>query len=209
MAGKATLATNLIRVDRLKKLTKLMATRQSGVTGLETAIILIAFVVVASAFAYGSMSAGLTAGDRSNETVRQGLSTTRGALLLRGAVVANDDDGNGMIDEVRFQVKGLEGGGTVDLTPGQTVIQYSDGSQALLMDSPATFSVVPGNGADDDFLLEPGEVYNLALVNLESSLSPALTNSKTFVIEVMPRRGMVLLIERATPLVIGKSNNLS
>jgi hypothetical protein len=43
---------------------------QTGVTGLETAIILIAFVVVASVFAFTVLSTGIFSAERGKETVR-------------------------------------------------------------------------------------------------------------------------------------------
>ena len=43
-----------------------------GITGLETAIILIAFVVVASVFAFTVLSTGIFASERSKETVFAG-----------------------------------------------------------------------------------------------------------------------------------------
>ena len=42
---------------------------ERGITGLETAIILIAFVVVASVFAFTVLSTGIFASERSKETV--------------------------------------------------------------------------------------------------------------------------------------------
>ncbi|MEE8363798.1 MAG: archaellin/type IV pilin N-terminal domain-containing protein, partial [Dehalococcoidia bacterium] len=45
---------------------------QRGITGLETAIILIAFVVVASVFAFTVLSTGIFSSERSKETVYAG-----------------------------------------------------------------------------------------------------------------------------------------
>ena len=51
------------------KLTSDRAGAQRGITGLETAIILIAFVVVASVFAFTVLSTGIFSSERSKETV--------------------------------------------------------------------------------------------------------------------------------------------
>ncbi|HIM78888.1 MAG TPA: flagellin, partial [Dehalococcoidia bacterium] len=45
---------------------------QRGITGLETAIVLIAFVVVASVFAFAVLSTGLLSSEKSKETVLGG-----------------------------------------------------------------------------------------------------------------------------------------
>ena len=61
---------------------------QSGITGLETAIVLIAFVVVSSVFAFAALSTGLFSSDKSKETIAAGLSEARGTVEVRGSVVA-------------------------------------------------------------------------------------------------------------------------
>ena len=61
---------------------------QRGVTGLETAIILIAFVVVASVFAFTVLSTGIFSAERGKETIHAGLRGARSSLALKGSVVA-------------------------------------------------------------------------------------------------------------------------
>jgi flagellin FlaB len=61
---------------------------QRGVTGLETAIILIAFVVVASVFAFTVLSTGIFSAERGKETIHAGLRGARSSLELKGSVVA-------------------------------------------------------------------------------------------------------------------------
>jgi len=61
---------------------------ERGITGLETAIILIAFVVVASVFAYTVLSAGIFSSERGKETIHAGLKEARGSLELKGGVIA-------------------------------------------------------------------------------------------------------------------------
>jgi flagellin FlaB len=182
---------------------------EKGATGLEMAIVLIAFVVVASVFAFAVQAAGLSASEKSKESIQAGLSRTRGTLELRGAVIAEDTDGDGNVDKVHFQVVNAAGGGPIDLTPGQMLIRYGDASQSVMFDTAAKFSATPRSSGDIDLLLKLGEVYELALLDMETNLAPMLTNSKTFIIEVMPRGGTVFLIERNTPLAIGRYNDLS
>lgn len=59
-----------------------------GITGLETAIILIAFVVVAAVFAYTVLSAGLFSTQKAQEAVYNGLQETQNTLEVKGAVLA-------------------------------------------------------------------------------------------------------------------------
>src|SRR5512142_1887967 len=55
---------------------------ERGITGLETAIILIAFVVVAAVFAFVVLSTGLFSSERGKEAVYAGLAKTRGTMEL-------------------------------------------------------------------------------------------------------------------------------
>ena len=62
---------------------------QRGITGLETAIILIAFVVVASVFAFTVLSTGIFSSERGKETVFAGLQEARGTIEPKGGMIAN------------------------------------------------------------------------------------------------------------------------
>ena len=75
--------------DTMKTPTRLLRRSERGVTGLETAIILIAFVVVASVFAFTVLSTGIFSAERGKETVYAGLEQARGSIELKGSVIAN------------------------------------------------------------------------------------------------------------------------
>lgn len=148
---------------------------QKGITGLETAIILIAFVVVASVFAYTVLSAGLFSTQKSNEAVQSGLSETRSTMELRGSVVAykgdsNIPDANSSIGKVEFTVtNSLKNGEVIDLTPpynladgalvksglgNPTTITYSDTSVTV---ANCAWTLDWVGKATDDYLLENNE----------------------------------------------------
>ena len=106
---------------------------QRGITGLETAIVLIAFVVVSSVFAFAALSTGLFSSDKSKETINAGLEEASGTLEIRGSIISKANGGKTAIDEVSFQVANAAGGGAVDLTPGETLITYADASQSMTL----------------------------------------------------------------------------
>jgi flagellin FlaB len=62
---------------------------ERGITGLETAIILIAFVVVATVFAFVVLTTGIFSAERGKETVFAGLQKARGTMEVRGGIVVN------------------------------------------------------------------------------------------------------------------------
>ena len=68
-------------------LIKAVRNDERGITGLETAIILIAFVVVASVFAFVVLSTGVFSAERAKETVHAGLQEARGSMEIRGSMI--------------------------------------------------------------------------------------------------------------------------
>ena len=61
---------------------------QKGITGLETAIVLIAFVVVSAVFAFAALSTGIFTTDKAKDTIKAGLSEAQGTLEVRGGIKA-------------------------------------------------------------------------------------------------------------------------
>ena len=197
----------------LKKLLKNMHRDQRGITGLETAIILIAFVVVASVFAYTVLSAGIFSSQKGKEAIYSGLEEARASLIFKGSVVAKDTDSNDEVDELVFTVASALEGEPIDLTAptdttpadgiaddGSTnvsVISYLDQTQRV-DDLDWTFS--PLGKDDGDNLLEPGENFEIT-VDL-SAMDGDIVTYTTFTIEIKPPKGSVLVIERTTPSVI-------
>jgi flagellin FlaB len=84
-------STNLDQAKRLLR-------SEQGITGLETAIILIAFIVVASVFAYTVLTAGVFSSQKSNEAVNAAIEEVRSSITITGNTIAYkgsvDIDGN-------------------------------------------------------------------------------------------------------------------
>jgi len=193
-----------------KHLSQTLRNNQKGITGLETAIVLIAFVVVSSVFAFAALSTGMFSSDKARETITAGLAETRSTMELKGSVIGTSDVAatTGVLTTIEFHVTQSAGGADVDLTPGTTIIKYTDHTQSKLFSSTAGFTVTGIGGADSDNLLERNEVYKISMINLDSTgagddkLTTALGVNKTFTIEVIPAKGAVLHIERTTPIFL-------
>ena len=181
-----------------------------GITGLETAIVLIAFVVVSSVFAFAALSTGLFSADKSRETIHAGLSEARGTLELRGSIVAKatTTGGAGIVDELSFQVANSAGGEAVNLNVGSTIVKYSDDSQTFVFDTTTEMNVAAVGNADSDNLVEQGEIYEITLKSMESSLTTDLQTADTFRLELIPPQGAVLFMERTTPVFLEAFNAL-
>ncbi len=111
---------------------------QRGITGIETAIILIAFVVVASVFAYTVLSAGIFSSEKGKEAIYAGIEQARSSMEFVGSVVAKDTDNDDDIDEIVFIVANTLDGEPINLTA--TV--DSDGDGLLSDESPKIHTTV-------------------------------------------------------------------
>ena len=176
---------------------------QRGITGLETAIVLIAFVVVSSVFAFAALSTGLFSSDKAKETITAGLAETRGTLEQKGSIIltASTTGTSGVVSQIEFQVANAAAGEPIDLTPGNTIIRYSDKNQVRNLTSTTHFSAVNiAAFGDTDSLLEQGEIFEIRLLTLNTLLTTKLGPNTEFTLEVVPPRGAVLFINRRTPV---------
>ncbi len=195
----------------LKGLYKSLRRDEKGITGLETAIILIAFVVVASVFAYTVLSAGIFASQKGQEAVYAGLAETQATMNVKGSMYAygSGTAGNMTVNAVTFTLTTAEKGQAIDLTPNTgngtavTVISYTDKDQHVAA-LPWTVTWIGKNNGDN--LLEQDEQ---AVVRVDlSGLSPLPIAYDTFTIEVKPVTGAALVLNRTLPARIDAVMNL-
>ena len=76
---------------------------EGGMTGLETAIILIAFVTVASVLAYSVLSAGIFSAERGKAAVYSGLKSAQATMEIEGSVLGLSPNGT-KLEQVLFTV---------------------------------------------------------------------------------------------------------
>jgi len=98
---------------------------QRGITGLETAIVLIAFVVVAAVFAFAVITTGLFSSEKAAATASAGLGEASTTLLPKGAVVGVASPGNDAIATIKYKVTN-SGAESVALAAANTLLTYSD-----------------------------------------------------------------------------------
>ena len=174
---------------------------------------LIAFVVVSSVFAFAALSTGLFSSDKAKATISAGLAEARGTLELKGSTQASragTTQATAAVTQISSQVSNAAADEAIDLTPGNTVIKYSDKTQTINMNSTAEFSAtnVAAFG-DTDSLLEIGEVFEIVLLNMTGQLATDLGTNTEFTIELIPPSGAVLFIGRRTAVSLDASNSLN
>lgn len=148
--------------------------RERGITGLETSIVLIAFVVVASVFAFTVLSAGVFSSEAAKQTVFAGLKETRSRLRQNGSVFAFSgyETNTQAVYKIVFIVSNSLAGEPLDLTPPYTedetgldpdfdaaavpatIISYADEDQRM-GDVPWSVNFIGNNNGD--LLMEDGE----------------------------------------------------
>ena len=171
---------------------------ESGVTALETAIILISFVVVAAIFAFTILTTGTFLTERSKEAAYAGLQEVRGSMELKGSVVL-ESTGQYAV----FTLSTVAGGSSQDLskvkmtyrdTDSNTDIAYATGAGV-----PAANTWVATNTAASSAvtILTTG-----TLARIQVALPASIIADQVFALEIKPPTGGVMLIERTAPAQI-------
>ena len=203
----------------------------SGITGLETAIILIAFVVVAAVFAFTVMTTGLFSTEKAKTTAQAALTEASSSFITKGAVTATCDDpaACAYVDSITFTVALASGADAQTLSQAELSFLYSDPNNTQRTSglvpvggiiTQETADVEPdGNGTDIVSIidtgpggtgsLEAGESASIT-VNLAATGGDVtqLTAGTKFRIEMMAPKGGTLIVERDIPKVLTGNMNL-
>ena len=170
---------------------------QRGITGLETAIILIAFVTVASVLGYSVLSAGIFSAERGKETVYQGLEQAQSSMEPRGSVLALSTD-NTTVTSIQFCVASVLDDASVDMTDSSgnnvTIINYSD-DDVHEEDITWTKEVLGTERGDADML----EADETMLVTVTVPATASLEAYDSFIIQLVPVKGASISVKRTLP----------
>ena len=112
-----------------------------------------------------------------------------------------------MISQIEFQVSNAAAGEPIDLTPGNTIVRYSDKNQVKNMTTTSDFTAINiAAFGDSGSLLEMGEIFEIKLINLQTRLTTHLAPGTEFTIEVVPPRGAVEKKQDALEGSFGRGN---
>jgi flagellin FlaB len=181
---------------------------QEGLTGLSTAIILIAFVIVASVFAYVILSAGLFSSQKAKEAINNGIQSTMATVEIRGNIIAYMVDSE--VTDIFFCVGIPAAGSPVDFTPPsgngtqKVVVSYSDAENYL---PSVNWTVERLSWGNDDYLLDPNELFQMTIF-LPTSGNVSIGPYDSFSLEIKPPDGPVLTVDRTIPSRVSQYVNL-
>jgi flagellin FlaB len=182
--------------NRFVKAIKRLHTHQAGITGLETAIILIAFVTVASVLAYSVLSAGIFSSERGKETVYGGLESAQSTLELKGSVIA--ESALDLLTDVTFTIALAIDGTQVDT--GSLVVNYWDADEKVMGTTDFTVTLSAGcTERGSATILEGDEQFVVAVDITTIAATSAPGPYDTFTIQIIPPTGASLTVQRTLP----------
>ncbi len=103
--------------------------RRKGIVGIEAAIVLIAFVIVAAALAFVALNMGLFTTQKSKEVINRGLEESTSALEVDGSVIGVSNGAN--VTAMAIPIKVAPGREAVDLSPNKTTVSLLVGHSAF------------------------------------------------------------------------------
>ena len=186
--------------------------REEGFTGLEAAIVLIAFVVVAAVFSYVVLGAGFFTTQKAQEVVYTSVEMASSSMQIIGDVYGlNESTTDATVDTIRFTLGLAAGGSPVDFNTVQMVFATSKAVNTLNM-SPYTATAAgykPGNWT----IMEGASVGDLLLEGQDKFTIKAwppvgLGANDKFNLEIRPSVGETVGLKRSVPAKINKVNIL-
>jgi flagellin FlaB len=181
-------------------------TTSDAFTGLEAAIVLIAFVVVAAVFAYVVLGAGFFTTQKAQETVYKSVEQSTTNLLLIGNVYGLSPD-NTSISEVRFSIGLAPGAPTIDLTTLKVVFSTPSTPPVILTlgnsSSLTEFTAKEGGAGPGLSSMAQNQQIEIAF-----NVTPVPVNTQVN-FEIRPGVGAALPFSKTTPATITTTNVLS
>lgn len=188
---------------------------KKGIVGIEAAIVLIAFVIVAAALAFVVINMGMYTTQKSKEVMQQGLNEASTALEVDGAVLGYVGKGPS-VTYLYIPLKVSPGQLAVDFNsekidimiklPGGAYSKINSGNNPQKASAPVDLSSLQPTAnntpvakiyiiqGDDDTVLEVGEKFLVVI-----ALPNGLTQYQQFTVEIKPLRGAPLIVERSVP----------
>lgn len=182
---------------------------EDAFTGLEAAIVLIAFIVVAAVFSYVILGAGFFTTQKSQEVVHTGVAQTSSSIEIVGDVIGKAHVTDQKLTSVLVTVSLSAGQGVVDFD--NVVVTYADANavktlthtksndaKAIPVDAPVdTWNIYSQQNANGGNLLEPFEQFTLS-IGIPSEAGTVGVNHP-FTIEIKPSVGAPYAVKRTTP----------
>ncbi len=178
---------------------------EDAFTGLEAAIVLIAFIVVAAVFSYVMLGAGFFATGEAQRVVGTGVAQASSNLELSGPVIvtaATDDDGD-KVGKISFILQLAAGGASVDMQKVTFTVATAEAVETYTYDQvdPKWYAKGVEQQSDQNDMLDKFEMVMITIPGIETGLPalPTIGSNERFTVEVKPDIGAALPINRIAP----------
>lgn len=180
---------------------------EDGFTGLEAAIVLIAFIVVASVFSYVVLGAGFFTTQKAQETIYRGIEQSTTNVQLAGNVYGLASNTTEGIDQLRFSIGLVPGTPSVNLEKMNIIISTPTVSPKILAWTNATSStrdtnfIALKNGiGNPQSAIAPGDQ-----VEIQMNITAVPRDTK-ITLEIRPGVGASYPFSKTTPAIITANN---
>ena len=185
--------------------------RDEGFTGLEAAIVLIAFVVVAAVFSYVVLGAGFFTTQKSQETVYKGVEQSTSNLQMIGNVYGTATTPTSGIDNMQFNIGLAPGAPALDLTKMIIIISRPGSSTVTQLTMVGAGTTADGThfavvNASDSTRYETLSGQGQATIKL--NLATVLAKNGQINIQLSPAVGASLPFTRTAPATLDSSQIL-
>ena len=131
-------------------------------TGLETAIILVAFVISAAAFSFIILNMGFLTAQKSQSVISSGMTEATASLQADGDVIAYFDLVSGNMTACEFYIRLSQGREPVDSSSNKVIITYTNPLiSGVIKDAVRNDANITQAVGDDDALIEFGERWKV------------------------------------------------
>jgi len=196
-----------------------MYKKRKAMTGLETAIILVAFVITAAAFAFVVLNMGFLTAEKAQSVISSGMAEASSALLVDSGVIGEFNNTGADQDKISlykltFYLKLSQGHTPIDLDDSKLVATYTNARcHGEIYDTNGTVMTIIGVNDDGDSLCEVGEKFKVVIdfeeLLFDSMVDPVPADQaevyahpyEEFRVELRPAAGSVLTLNRQVPAV--------
>jgi flagellin FlaB len=176
-------------------------------TGLEAAIVLIAFVVVAAVFAYVILGAGFFTTQKAQETVYKSVEQSTTNLQLIGNVYGLASDPSSGIDEIKFSIGLAPGAQAIDLTK-LTIVFSSPATPPIILQRGDTASTTNFTAKEASAGSSLTSLTQNQQIDIDFMVVPVPVNTRVD-LEIRPSVGAALPFSKTTPATITNTSVLT
>jgi len=198
-------------------MTKLLK-NEDAFTGLEAAIVLIAFIVVAAVFSYVMLGAGFFATGEAQKVVHAGSQQASSSLEIIGNIYGKTSETTAHLSSIEFTVGNTAGGTPIDIS--QMLVTFVCGKQSIVIPYDKTNSKVESTGSGtidgghwgvtetynnvgdvENHLLESGEQFVLKIDfrTTDDNAAEVLKPNTPFSVNLQPAVGAAYPIKKTVP----------